>query len=270
MISYRATHRRQVFTALKMGNRRQVSALEADLRQPGTLDAAIRQEQLRLFYHPIVHLADAAVFGHEVLIRWQHPEHGLLSPAEFLPHIEAEATLSRDLGTWVLQQACGSAMKRGDNLYLGVNISPLHLAMPDFADQLLGILHATGFSAASLIIDITEASVRQADARVVNTCRALTDAGVALALDDFGIGQHSDAFLDTLPLGILKIDRTVITGIGTSTADEQLIVNILELAKRTDRRTIAEGVETHEQAHFLSDHGATYAQGYLYGRPKPH
>jgi EAL domain-containing protein (putative c-di-GMP-specific phosphodiesterase class I) len=240
-----------------------------EIASPRAFDAAIKQDQLRLFYHPIVHLAGTSVIGHEVLIRWQHPERGLLSPSEFLPHIDANAGRSRELGTWILQQACEAAMQRGDQLHLSVNISPLHFSAPNFADHVTQILHVSGFSPARLILELTEASIRDADEAVVKTAKTLADVGITLALDDYGIGNENLARLDAIPIGMLKIDRTVTAGIGTDPEAEAFIVSTLELAAATGRRTITEGVENNEQARYLREHDATYAQGFLYGRPKP-
>jgi EAL domain-containing protein (putative c-di-GMP-specific phosphodiesterase class I) len=240
-----------------------------DLARPQALAAAIELDQLRLFYHPIVDLTGTSVVGHEVLIRWQHPDYGLLAPADFLPSIDSDDTLSRTLGTWVLRQSCAAAMQRGEQLLLAVNISPRHLTEPGFAGHVTQILRVSGFAPNRLILELTEASTARPSPETVEACFALTELGVTLALDDFGIAPIAPERLDVLPLGILKIDRSVIGGIGTDPAAELTIRRTIELAADSGRRTIAVGVESHDQARFLRAHEVNFAEGYLYGRPQP-
>ncbi len=268
---YRAAHRQpSAAPAIRLRQQRKgrPTILE-DLAQPSTLAAAIELDQLRLFYHPIVHLAGTTVVGHEALIRWQHPQYGLLSPADFLPAINGDEMLSRVLGAWVLRQSCAAAMERGEQLHVSVNIAPRHLDETGFADHVTQILRVTGFSPTRLILELTEESVLTPDPTVVATCMALTELGVTLALDDFGVGRVTRDNLDRLPLEIFKIDRSITAGIGVDPVAEEAIRDTIELAAATGRRTIAVGVESHDQARFLRDHEATYAQGYLYGRPQP-
>jgi EAL domain-containing protein (putative c-di-GMP-specific phosphodiesterase class I) len=273
---YRAAHRQPAATpALRLRQQRKTNKqtrshpVASEVDRPGSLAAAIELDQLRLFYHPIVHLAGTDVVGHEVLIRWQHPSYGLLAPADFLPSIDNDEMHSRVLGGWVLRQSCAAAMERGEQLHVSVNISALHLAEPSFADHVTQILRATGFAPSRLILELTESSVLTADQSVVDTCFALTDIGVTLALDDFGAGAITRDHLDVLPLEILKIDRSIVAGIGSDPAAEAIVSDVIALAADTGRRTIAVGVESHDQARFLRLHEATYAQGYLYGRPQP-
>lgn len=274
MSPYRALHRRQFITRPdKLGSRRQGSPLAEILSRPDALPFAIAHDQLRLFYHPIVHLAGGTVLGHEVLIRWQHPALGLLSPADFLPYIEEDTARSTELGNWILHQACGLATQRADQLYLSVNISPRHLAAPGFVEHLRQILHTTRFSPASLILEITLAHATETEsaptiAPAAATLDSLTELGITLALDD--LSPPSPAPQDMSPFGIVKIARSVIAEIGTSDAAEQFVIDTLERCAGAGLRTVAVGVEAQSQAIFLRDHGATYAQGYLYGRPKPH
>ncbi len=274
---YRAAHRQPAATPTlrlrqprKTHKQHRSHPVAAELSRPGSLAAAIELDQLRLFYHPIVHLAGTDVVGHEVLIRWQHPNFGLLAPADFLPSIDNDEMHSRVLGGWVLRQSCAAAMERGEQLHVSVNISAMHLAEPSFADHVTQILRATGFPPSRLILEITESSVLNADQTVVDTCFALTDIGVTLALDDFGAGVITRDHLDVLPLEVLKIDRSIVAGIGGSNPGAEGIVrDVIALATETGRRTIAVGVESHDQARFLQQHEVTYAQGYLYGRPQP-
>jgi EAL domain-containing protein (putative c-di-GMP-specific phosphodiesterase class I) len=271
---YRAAHRQSDVTSTiglrqPRSQRNRRLTMSEDLARPESLAAAIELDQLRLFYHPIVDLAGTTVVGHEVLIRWQHPEYGLLGPAEFLPAIDRDPLLSRTLGGWILHQSCAAAMQRAEQLHVSVNISPLHLAEPGFADHVTQILRATGFSPTGLILEITEASVVTPNPVVTETCIALDELGVTLALDDYGIGTVDSNRLVTLPLGVLKIDRAVVGQVGSDPAAELTVCNAVGLAAANGWRTIAVGVESHHQARFLREHDVTFAQGYLYGRPQP-
>ena len=267
---YRATHRRDAVGANKLFRSRRWPSPPAEaLGRPQELRRAIEQGQLRLFYQPMVHLAGNTLFGSEVLIRWQHPHLGLLDPADFLALTDSDPDLSRDLGLWVFEQACGSAMDRPELLTVSVNAFALHFAAPDFAEQVMQVLHVTGFSPSSLVVEVTEASIAVADATMLETCAALVGAGATLALDDYGVGERDPALFTRLPVGIVKLDRSVIAGIGRSSEDEQFIASTLQAAAAANQCTIAVGVETHDQDRFLREHGATSAQGYLYGRPRP-
>jgi EAL domain-containing protein (putative c-di-GMP-specific phosphodiesterase class I) len=259
---YRAAHRRPAATTT-------VGSMAEELARPEALAAAIELDQLRLFYHPIVDLAGTSVVGHEVLIRWQHPNFGLLAPADFLPAIDRNAVLSRTLGAWVLRQSCAAAVHRGEQLHVSVNISAQHLSEPGLADHVNQILRVTGFPPNRLILELAETTMTQPDDEVASNCTALADIGVTLALDDLGINPLEEHRIDLLPLGILKIDRTVVAGVGSDPLAEQTIERIVGLAAGRGRRTIAVGVESHHQARFLREHDVTFAQGYLYGRPQP-
>jgi EAL domain-containing protein (putative c-di-GMP-specific phosphodiesterase class I) len=267
---YRAAHRQVAPSTSKLRQQRfrRASRVE-DLAKSDALDVAIEQDQLRLFYHPIVHLAGTSVVGHEVLIRWQHPVHGLLGPSEFLPAIDADPVSSRKLGAWVLHQSCVAAMERNEQLHVSVNISPNHLTEAGFAGHVIQTLRSTGFAPSMLILELVQESVVNPSPAFIDTCAELIDVGVTLALDDYGSTPIPDVDLDSLPLEMLKIDPRIIAGIGTDPASEELVLAAIKLAAATGRRTIAEGVETHTQAHFLRENEATFAQGYLYGRPHP-
>jgi diguanylate cyclase len=259
---YRAAHRRPLAATT-------IGSMAEELARPEALAAAIELDQLRLFYHPIVDLAGTTVVGHEVLIRWQHPAFGLLAPADFLPAIDSNTVLSRTLGAWVLRQSCAAAMQRGEQLHVSVNISPRHLSEPGLADHVNQILRVTGFPPNRLILELAEATMTQSADEVASNCTALADFGITLALDDLGINPIDADRIDALPLGILKIDRTVVAGVGSDPLAEQTVATIVDLAAERGRRTIAVGVESHHQARFLREHDVTFAQGYLYGRPQP-
>jgi EAL domain-containing protein (putative c-di-GMP-specific phosphodiesterase class I) len=259
---YRAAHRRPQASTT-------IGSMAEELVRPEALAAAIELDQLRLFYHPIVDLAGTTVVGHEVLIRWQHPNFGLLAPADFLPAIDRNTVLSRTLGAWVLRQSCAAAVQRGEQLHVSVNISPRHLSEPGLADHVNQILRVTGFAPNRLILELAEATMTQSTDEVANNCAALADFGITLALDDLGINPIDEHGINALPLGILKIDRTVVAGVGSDPIAEQTVASIVGLAAEHGRRTIAVGVESHHQARFLREHDVTFAQGYLYGRPQP-
>jgi diguanylate cyclase (GGDEF)-like protein/PAS domain S-box-containing protein len=256
------------------GNRVQtvLGALDLDVGGGGIrvvdLRNALGHGQLELYYQPVIALSDAATIGHEALLRWRHPTRGLLSPDSFLPLLE-ETVLLHEVGAWVLSRACADAAARRDKLEIAVNVSPNQLAHPDYVDLVANALAVTGLDPRRLVLEITETSILNASTMALNCSAALTGLGITLALDDFGTGKSSLSSLQRMPIGVLKIDRSFTSQIGTSRSTERLITGMIRLAESTELKTTAEGVETPEQAAFLQQQGCLYAQGYLYGRPSP-
>ncbi|HET9690617.1 MAG TPA: EAL domain-containing protein [Acidimicrobiales bacterium] len=238
--------------------------LVADLRR------AVTAGELRLHFQPVVELTTGTVVGHEALLRWQHPRRGLLGPDDFLPLAERSG-LGVDIGRWVLEEACRQARRfqslapRWRHLAMAVNLSVSQLADPDLPDHVAAALAASGLGRRHLHLEITElADLAHVDADVVDRLRRL---GVGLALDDFGTGWSSLTALQRLPVGMLKIDRSFIAGIGRSPSDRSIVAAIVDLAAEMGLTVLAEGVETAEQHQHLLALGCTLAQGYLFGRP---
>ena len=251
-----------------LGNRvRNRMALEQEIRE------AVSDEQFVLYYQPIVDLGSGRLEGYEALVRWLHPQRGLIPPDDFIP-IAEETGLIVFLGEWVLREAC-AAMAR---LHLGrttahlpsiaVNIAPMQFLQPNFVPQLQRILIETGAPGSCLKLEVTE-GVAIIDAErtrlILEQCRAI---GVRTGLDDFGTGYSSLSYLHSLPFDTLKIDRSFIAALDQPKG-LNIVRAILDLAKKLGLGVVAEGIETNKQSRMLEAWGCNSGQGYLLGRPQP-
>ena len=240
--------------------------LETDLR------TAVARGELTLHYQPIMSLPDQRVIGLEALIRWQHPRRGLLMPHDFIP-IAEETGMIVSIGWWVLRQACrqGRALLTssppGRCPYIAVNLSAKQLALPDLADGVIDILEETGMPGTLLSLEITESSLVPNADTAARTLARLRDAGVRICIDDFGTGYSSLAYLHSLPIDGLKIDRSFISLLGSSSDRSELVQTIISLAARLGITTVAEGVETVAQLQHLEILGPESCQGFLFSRP---
>jgi EAL domain-containing protein (putative c-di-GMP-specific phosphodiesterase class I) len=240
-------------------------AMEHDLRR------AIEREEFVVHYQPIVDLHTRRITGAEALVRWEHPVRGLVSPADFIELAE-ETGLIVPLGTQVLKRACREAVtwQAGElRPMLNVNVSPRQFHETDFVSTLAEILAETGFPANQLRLELTEHSLIEKGPATVETVRALTEMGVSLAIDDFGIGYSSLTSLRHLPVGTVKIDRSFISGLTDTPGTGAIIEAIVALARALNLDVTAEGIETEEQYARVRRVGCTRAQGYLLGRPVP-
>jgi diguanylate cyclase (GGDEF)-like protein/PAS domain S-box-containing protein len=236
--------------------------LEAELRH------AIDNEELRLFYQPIVHLGDESLLGYEALIRWQHPTRGLLPPAAFLDAAENNRLTSK-LGAWVLRRACLDAVTWPEDLRVHVNVSARHLAEEGFTDLVAAALAESGLNPGRLELEITESTALFAAEATLHSVAVVTDAGVTLALDDFGTGYSAITALHRLPIHTVKIDRSFVADVTTEPATAALVQGLLQLGRGMGLQVIAEGIEDLDQADWLLRHGCAMAQGYAFGRPAP-
>jgi diguanylate cyclase (GGDEF)-like protein/PAS domain S-box-containing protein len=240
--------------------------LETDLRH-----AAARNEFV-LYYQPIVTVPDQRIIGLEALIRWRHPRRGLLLPHDFIP-IAEDTGLIVPIGWWVLQEACrqGRLLMEtspgGICPFIAVNLTSRQIALPDLAEQVLAILKDTGMPGNLLSLEITESSLVTNNGKAADTLARLRTCGVRVCIDDFGTGYSSLAYLHTLPVDGLKIDRSFISRLGSSSDRSELVRTIIALASRLGMTTVAEGVETSAQLHHLQRLGPVYMQGYLFSRP---
>jgi diguanylate cyclase (GGDEF)-like protein/PAS domain S-box-containing protein len=243
-------------------------AVETELR------GAIEREELQLFYQPIVAVADGEIEGVEALIRWQHPERGLLSPAEFIP-IAEESNLILELGRWVLGEACRQAARwHADHrdwphIRVSVNLSTRQLADRQLVERVSEVLRQTGVEPACLSLEITESVLMQEVDSSIERLHALRALGVGLHLDDFGTGYSSLSYLRRFPLDVLKLDRSFVSGLGTDTEAPTIAAAIIEMARALGLTVIAEGVETKAQLASLRSLGCHSAQGYYFARPLP-
>ena len=212
------------------------------------------------------------IIGLEALIRWQHPEMGLISPGEFIPLAE-DAGLIFSIGKWVLKTACiqnKAWQEMGIKpLKVAVNLSGHEFRKKSLVNDLSQILDDSGLSAEYLEIEITESTIMEDSERIVNLLNELNEMGIKLSLDDFGTGFSSLGYLKTFPIHVLKIDRSFVKDSTTNTDDATIVKTIITMAHNLKLKVIAEGVETEEQMKFLYGQGCDEIQGFLLSRPLP-
>ena len=240
--------------------------MELDLRK------AVEQQQFVLHYQPQLDLA-GRVIGAEALVRWQHPQRGLLVPAEFISLAE-ETRLIVPLGCWVLEAACKqlaawSGVAQLSHLSLAVNVSARQFGLPDFAQQVASLVQRCGARADRLKLELSESLLLENAQEVIDKMVALKAQGVSFALDDFGTGYSSLSYLKRLPLDELRIDKSFVNGILSNPNDAAIARTIVALAQTMGMSVIAEGVETLAQRDFLANCGCHHYQGYLFSRPLP-
>ena len=257
----------QFFTAAMNAAATQRLKLERDLRR------ALAEGQLLLFYQPQVEAASGKLCGVEALVRWRHPERGLVPPDAFIPVAE-ETGLILPLGEWVLNEACRqlAAWKaRGVvGVHMAVNISVQQLRSPDLLEQVRTALERHGLAAGELELEVTESAAMDDPERAIALLQALRALGVKLAIDDFGTGYSSLAYLKRLPIQILKLDRSFVSDIESDEDDAAICAATIALAHTLGLKVVAEGVETEAQRAFLADrHRCDLLQGYLFSKPVP-
>jgi diguanylate cyclase (GGDEF)-like protein len=236
------------------------------------LRAALHEGQFRLLYQPKVDLRTGRIFGAEALVRWLHPQHGVIGPDRFIPLAE-ESGMIVALGEWVMQTACRQnlAWQRAGlaPLRVSVNVSARQFEDPRLAERVAQALSDSGLAAHWLELEVTESLIMRDLQRSVDTMRELKAMGVALSIDDFGTGYSSLSALKSFPIGTLKIDKSFVRDLANSVDDQAIASAIIALAHRLNMRVIAEGVETEQQRSFLRDNGCDEMQGYLFSRPIP-
>jgi EAL domain-containing protein (putative c-di-GMP-specific phosphodiesterase class I) len=242
------------------------AALEGELRR------ALGKQQFQLYYQVQI-TSLHKVFGAEALIRWIHPERGMVSPAQFIPLAE-ETGLILPIGQWVLETACAqikawsqSALTR--NISLAVNVSAKQFHQADFVAQVRNAVLHHAINPNLLKLELTESLLLDDIEDTISTMNALNDVGVQLSLDDFGTGYSSLQYLKRLPLDQLKVDQTFVRELAVDRNDKAIVRTIIAMAHSLYLDVIAEGVETEEQRQFLLDCGCTHYQGYLFGKPVP-
>jgi diguanylate cyclase (GGDEF)-like protein/PAS domain S-box-containing protein len=240
--------------------------LEVDLRR------ALERQELWVAYQPIVELESNEVLAIEALVRWQHPERGLILPDEFIPLAE-ETGLIIPLGQFVLREACHRAAEwnarreDGRRFSITVNVSSRQLQVPGLAADVAATLASSGLDASLLILEITESVIMQQSETILMRLRELKALGIRLAIDDFGTGYSSLSYLQQFPVDILKIDRSFTSGLMRGANDDALARTIIALGDLLTMHTVAEGIEHPEQHSRLRDLGCTYGQGYLFSKP---
>jgi diguanylate cyclase (GGDEF)-like protein/PAS domain S-box-containing protein len=230
---------------------------------------AIERNEFVLDYQPQMDIPSGEIHGTEALIRWQHPEFGLIAPAQFIPLAE-ETGLIVTIGEWVLRTACTQAKAwdlAGMPMRISVNLSARQFQQGDLAERIGNILRQTGLSPALLEVELTEGILMEDTVQTGTILNQLHGMGVQISIDDFGTGYSSLSYLKRLPIQLLKIDQSFVRDINTDPDDRAIVTAVIALAHSLKLKVVAEGVETQEQLSFLQEHGCDIIQGYLYSRP---
>ena len=242
------------------------------LNMEAALRHALERSEFRLYFQPIVSLADTRVTGFEALLRWQHPEFGLVMPTNFIPLLE-ETGLIVPVGLWVLETACLQQVawekEFSRPITMAVNLSPVQLQQDKLNSEIKSILQKTQIATDRLYLELTEGVLmKQIDKNLI-TLRELTALGINIAIDDFGTGYSSLSYLTRLPINTLKVDRAFVHDVPGNIHNAKVTQGIVGLGHSLGLRTVGEGVETEGQRRFLSELDCGYAQGYLFGKPVP-
>ena len=233
---------------------------------------AVQREELKLRYQPVINIDTGRVVGVEALIRWHHPQHGSISPSEFIPVMEETGVITL-IGNWVLKEACQQVRKwqkallKNSPIKINVNLSARQLAQSDLPQQVAEILEETGLPPTALRLEITETAIMQNYQEALSVLRELKQLNVGLCIDDFGIGYSSLSRLQQLPVDILKIDRAFVQNIGAKGENTEIARTIIDLADSLSMDIVAEGVETEEQLEGLRSLGCKHIQGFYFAKP---
>ncbi len=240
---------------------RERRALQHDLR------SAIARGELILHYQPQARI-DGEVFGFEALVRWQHPQRGLIPPSTFIPLAE-ESGLIGPLGEWIMREACREAASWPKPLQIAINLSPVEFRHGDLTGLVHSVLLETGLAPSRLELEITEGVLIDDFSRALSTLRRLKALGLRIAMDDFGTGYSSLSYLQSFPFDKIKIDKSFISNLGQNHQSLTIVRAVIGLARALELPVLAEGVETKEQLGFLAKESCHEVQGYLIGRPLP-
>ncbi|MEL0067957.1 MAG: EAL domain-containing protein [Gammaproteobacteria bacterium] len=251
-----------------------LASTDAKMRRRKALEDALRNApkagELSLLYQPKFNIQENSVCGAEALIRWTHPEFGMVSPDEFIPIAES-SNLIIPIGAWVIQHACEQLAvwhKMGhDNFQVAVNLSAVQLRQPSMLSTIESAIRSNGIPPSSLVIEITETAIIDDIDRSIEVLNDMHTLGVSIAMDDFGTGYSSLNYLKRLPLHQIKIDKSFIDDVGKYAKDDMIIQSIIQLAHNLKLKVVAEGVETFSQHEFLSDLDCQEGQGYFYSPP---
>ena len=245
--------------SLQMIVRREV---EQDLRQ------ALNKNQFVIHYQPLLDLDRGIEIGFEALLRWNHPEKGMIAPSAFIPVAEASGMIV-PIGTWVLEQSCLLATTWQENISIAVNVSPVQFKSGKLVDTVAGALAKSGLAANRLELEITESSLLEKSSETLDILESLKSLGVSISLDDFGTGYSGLGYLNIYPIDKIKIDRSFVRDIETNRKSEELVRAAVNIGHSLGLRTLAEGIETKEQLNILRALGCQQGQGFLFGRAIP-
>lgn len=256
----------QYFSAKLNEQAAEKQSLGFDLRH------AVKRNELFLVYQPVVDIASNNITGMEVLLRWQHPEHGLISPIKFIPLAE-ESGLILPIGEWVLRSACTQLVEWQKQGYevprLAINLSAKQFRQKSLVESITLILEETGVGAQFIGLEITESMLVHNIDEVVDTLLRLSNMGLEISIDDFGTGYSSLSYLKRFPINKLKIDKSFVDDITTHPDDAAIVKAIIAMAHGLKMTVVTEGVESHAQLEFLRQHGCEQYQGYIFSKPLP-
>jgi EAL domain-containing protein (putative c-di-GMP-specific phosphodiesterase class I) len=251
-------------------------AMHADLideaRQRAELERALVEGQFVVHYQPIVELTSTRLVGVEALVRWNHPERGLVGPGGFIPIAEASGLIV-PLGRWVLRESCLQLARwraehpQAADMYVSVNLSVRQFQAPGLVDDVAAAIADAGVPAEQVTLELTETLLMRDTTATVDALAALKALGVRLAVDDFGTGYSALGYLKRFPVDILKIDKSFVDGVAVNAEDAALAHTIVQLGRTLNLQTLAEGIESIDQSSQLEALGCTYGQGYLFARP---
>jgi EAL domain-containing protein (putative c-di-GMP-specific phosphodiesterase class I) len=248
-------------------------AADKQLRLNNDLKRALENDEFSVYFQPQVK-ADGTIVGAEGLLRWVHPERGLIMPGEFIPAAE-ETGIIVDIGSWVLRKICRTIKDwennhlLNENQTIAVNISAREFSAPDFVEKIVRTLDETGIKPHHLDIELTEGSLISSVSDTIDKIRTLREYGIKFSVDDFGTGYSSLSYLKSLPLHTLKIDRSFVNDLRPVGNDVTLVEIIITMARNLGLEIVAEGVETAEELSYLAAKGCSVYQGYYFCKPVP-
>ena len=240
--------------------------LETDLR------FAIERKEFELYYQPIIGLEEASLVGFEALVRWNHPQRGLVPPNEFIP-ISESTGLIIPMTIQILHSACSQVVKwqerstNGTPLSVAVNLSGKHFAHPQLVEQIQDVINETGIAPSSLKLELTESAVMENAEIAILMLKQIKETGVQISIDDFGTGYSSLSYLHKFPIDLLKVDRSFVSAMEDNTENGEIVRTVIALAKALNLKVVAEGIESIHQFHQLRILGCEYGQGYLFSKP---
>ena len=249
-----------LFEARMLQEQEEKRQLENDLR------IAVQHSQFEIFYQPLIDMKTKQITGFEALVRWPHPERGMISPEIFIPLAE-DIGLINQLGGWVLREACKEAQTWPANIKIAVNLSPVQFKSPSLVGTIVNALGPSGLAPRRLDLEITESALLNNDGKNVQVLQSIRELGIKISMDDFGTGYSSLAYLKNFRFDKIKIDRRFIQGLETSVADTAIVEAIISLSRSIGVGTTAEGIETEGQLSAVLNQGCNEGQGYLFSRP---
>ena len=248
------------------------SYIQVEFKIQNELISAIKNGEFQLFYQPQMNIKSGVITGAEALIRWNHPDRGIVSPVEFIP-IAEKTGLIVPIGEWVLRTACQQLKRWNDEgispFTMAINLSSRQFKEENFFNKAIEIFHETEVDTNAVELELTESILIEDTAKIFNTLNAFKTFGIRFSLDDFGTGYSSLSYLKHFPISKLKIDQSFVKNITTNGSDRTLVKAIIAMGRALDLTTIAEGVESQEQFDFLREEGCEEIQGYLLGKPMP-